>query len=132
MATNLTAIFGNEISVAAMPRQAERQYVGIPGVHGVLAMHMGSRGRAIIVTGKLRGAADASYETARANCQTKIDTIESYQWLGSDDYTFKGKTYYDVVFEYAQLLTDAEGKVFHWNSIGQVTVDFIWFLRELI
>jgi len=131
MATDLTAIFGTEIKVFCQPRQAARQYVGFPGVHGVVATHLGTRGRQLVISGRLR-AAGASYTAARANVQAIINSIESYLWAEAADYIFAGETHKNVVFDRVPLVPDSNGKVFHWTSEGWVTCDFICFARLLV
>jgi len=131
MATALTTIFGNEIKVYSQPRQADRQYVGFPGVHGLAAMHMGSRGSQLVITGTL-ASSGSGYNDARTNLQAVIDDIEEYLWAGAADYSFAGTTYYNVVFDKFQLTPDADGKAFHWTAEGYVTCSFVCFARILI
>ena len=130
MATALTLIFGNEIMVGNQPRIADRQYVGFPGAHGLAAMHMGSRGFQLFVSGKLRQGG-ASYAIARAACETAIAAIEQYLWLGAADYTHGNVTYYNMVFEDFRLVP-ARGKYFHFTSSGQVVCEFTCKMRGLI
>jgi len=130
MATALTTIFGTEIKVYEQPRTADRQYVGFPGVHGLLAMHMGTRGRQLVITGIL-ASSGANYNAARANLKAVINSIEPYLWASAADYSFKGTVYLAVVFDRFQLQPDSAGKVFHWTSEGWVTCDFICFARSL-
>ncbi len=131
MATALTAILGNEIKVGLRPRAADRQYVGFPGAHGLVAMHMGSRGFGLVVTGKLR-ATGASYSIARALLVAAIEAIGQYLWLGAADYSFAGTTYYNVVFEDFRLIPNSRGKYFYFTSTGQVVCEFTCRLRGLI
>ena len=131
MSVNLSTIFGSEINVVVQPRDTERSYAGFPGAHGLVGMHMGSRGYPIIITGRL-ASSGASYQAARGNLQVVIDGIENYLWVDAADYSFKGTTYYDVVFEKIQLVPDNAGKVFHFTSEGYVTVDFVCSLRALV
>ncbi len=132
MATALTAIFGNELKVVAQPRVAQRQYAGFPGAHGVAAMHMGSRGFAIIVSGKLRQTSGANYAAKRATLETTVVAIEQYLWLGAADYTYGNVTYYNVVFENFLLQPVGQGKYYYQNSEGQVVCDFVCRGRGLI
>jgi len=132
MATALTAILGNEIKVGLQPRAAERQYVGFPGGHGLVAMHMGSRGWGIIVTGRLRANVGGAYAAGRAALVTAIQAIEQYQWLGAADYTYAGTTYYNVVFENIRIVSGTDGKQFHFTSTGDVVCDFVCRLRGLV
>ena len=131
MATDLTTIFGSEIKVAAQPRRAEKQYAGFPGAHGLVGMDLGTRGRRMTVTGRLR-ASGSDYDDARGNLQTTIDTIEAYLWAEAADYTFKGETYNNVVFDKLELLVDNKGTVFHLTSDGKVTVDFVCLMTILL
>ena len=131
MATSFYSIFGNEIKVTAQPRQADRQYVGLPGVNGVIAMHFGTRGRRITVTGRL-AATGASYSTARTSLQATIDTIEAYYSAAAAAYSHEGTTYNNVIFEKFELITPADGKTFRCTVDGYVICDFICYLRDLI
>jgi hypothetical protein len=133
MATDLTTIFGNEIKVGAQPRDIDRQYAGLAGAHGLLAMHMGTRGRRIVVTGTL-ASSGVDYAAARANLQDVIDGIEAYTYPGvaAADYSFFGETYNNVVFDRFQLVPDSDGRFFHWTSSGYATCSFICLLRQLI
>lgn len=131
MTIDLTTIFGNEIKVYAQPRQADRQYVGLPGAHGLLSMDMGTRGRQLVITGKL-AATGNDYADARTNLQAIIDDIESYLWATAADYSFAGTTYEYVVYDKFQLVPDSGGKVFYWTADGYVVADFICYARSLI
>ena len=131
MATSLTTIFGSEIKVYAQPRNADRQYVGFAGADGLVSMLMGTRGRQIVVTGRL-AASGANYNAARTSLQAVIDGIESYLSIEAADYSFAGTTYSDVVFDRFQLVPDNSGKVFHWTAAGYVIADFVCFMRSLI
>lgn len=133
MAIDLTTIFGTEIKVGAQPRDIDRQYVGLAGAHGLLSMHMGTRGRPIIISGVL-ASTGVSYAAARANLQAVIDGIEAYTYpsVAAADYSFMGETYSNVVFDKFQLVPDGRGTFFHFTSAGYVTCDFICFLRQLI
>ena len=128
---DLTYIFGDEIRVFAQPRQIDRQYVGLPGSHGLLSMHMGSRGKQIIVAGTIYGSGN-DYAYARAVCQAWLDWIELYLYADAADYTFMDDTYYNVVFDKVELLPDSQGKAFHYTAEGYVTANFIAYLRQLI
>jgi len=131
MATDLTTIFGNEINVVAQPRQAARQYTGFAGAHGVIGMLLGSHGYQIIISGTL-AATGSSYNAARSTLQGIINDIEAYQWAPYDNYSFKGTTYYYIVFDALRLITDGSGKTFHLTSDGYVTCKFVCYARALI
>jgi len=131
MAVDLINIFGTEIKVVAQPRRAKRQLVGFAGSHGMTSMNMGTRGRLVTVTGRIVGTG-ASYWAARANAQAAIDAIEAYQWIDGGTYTFNSQTFPYVVFEKFELLTDGEGKAFHYTSEGYVIVNFVAILRSLL
>lgn len=135
MATAFTTIFGNEIIVSAQPRRAQKQRTGFPGAHGLVGMHMGTRGRPLVVTGRLR-ATGTDYSNARSKLQTTIETsieaIEAYLWADAADYTFKDDTYKNVEFDSFRLVPDSRGKIFHFNSVGEVFVDFVCLLTILI
>jgi len=131
MAVDLTTIFGSEIKVSVQPRRAEKQYTGFPGAHGLVSMDLGTRGRQMVVTGRLRASGN-DYSDARSNLQAKIDDIEEYLWADVSDYTFKGQTYSNVIFDKFELMPNSRGKTFHWTSEGYVTADFVCFLTILI
>ena len=134
MATDLTTIFGNEIRVGAQPRDFDRQYAALAGAHGLLSMHMGTRGRRVFISGTL-ASSGAGYAAARANLQEVIDAIEqTYTWPGvaAADYSFMGETYYSAVFDMFELTPDNKGMFFHWTNEGYVTCDFVCLLRQLI
>jgi len=124
MAEDLNNIFGIETQVYLQPRNIERQYVGFPGGHGVVAMHLGTRGRRLVITGTIRAA-------TRALCQTAVEAIEPYLWANGADYTYKGGYYYGIVFDHFQLLPDYEGKVFHFTA-GSVFCRFVCYGRSLV
>ena len=131
MATAFTTIFGDEIIVSAQPRRAQKQRTGFPGAHGLVGMHMGTRGRPMVITGRLRETG-TDYSDARSTLQTTINDIEEYLLADAADYTFKGETYSNVEFDKLQLVPDSKGKIFHFNSVGEVFVDFICLLTILI
>jgi len=130
MAVDLTTIFGNEINVYHQPRHVERQYAGFVGAHGLIAMHLGTRGRRFVVTGTLRATA-GSYAAARVLLQVAIDTIEPYLWSDAADYSFCGVTLIMVVWDKFELVPDSDGKVFHWASPGWCTCKFVANGRSL-
>ena len=130
MSTALTNIFGVEIKVVAQPRQLDRQYVGFAGAGGVTSMNLGTRGRQLIVSGRLR-ASGGSYSAARGNLQDKIDDIEAYLTAEAAGYTYEGETYKNVVFDRLTLV-ERQGRYIHYTSAGEATADFVCFLRQLI
>ena len=131
MAIALTAIFGSNINVYVQPRMVERQYVGFTGAHGLLAMHLGTRGRQVVVSGTLRAYSVVNYAAARVLLQAAIDTIEPYLWSDAADYSFYGVTYPMVVWDKFHLVPDSEGKVFHWAIPGWATCKFTAHGRSL-
>lgn len=131
MATALTDIFGSEINVYAQPRQSERQYVGFPGAHGVVSLHLGTRGRQLVISGILR-ATGANYNVARATLQAAIDSIESYLLAYPADYSFAGTVFAMTVFDKFQLAPDSKGKVFRLTREGWVTCNFTMYARTLV
>lgn len=128
---DLATIFGSAIKVGVQPRQSERQYAGFPGAHGVTTMAMGTRGRQLVITGTFYQNGE-NYAAARAALQTAIDAIEAYLYAAAADYTYGGQTYYNVVFDKLSLVPDQQGKFFHWNAGGYVTVKFVCYGRCLI
>lgn len=124
MAEDLNNIFGSEIKVGLQPRQADRQYAGFPGAHGVVSTHLGTRGRQLVITGTIRAA-------ARVACQAAIDAIEPYLWADAADYTYKGEGYPNIVFDRFRLVPDYQGKVFHFTA-GSVFCHFVCYGRSLV
>ena len=129
-AVNLANIFGNEINAVAQPRQADIQYNGIPGANGLLRMHLGTRGRPIIVTGRLR-AYDTDYDDARAELQDIIDAIEARCYLGVApiDVSWMGVTYQYVVFDKFEIIGERN---FGYTAGGYCVCNFRCVLRELV
>jgi len=125
MAIALTVIFGSEINVTPQPRQVERQYAGFAGAEGVTAMHMGSRGYQLVISGRLRAA-------TRAPLQAGIDAINSYCWSAAGDYSHGGITYSWVVFDKMEISRDGRGKGFHLLGSGWVTCEFTMYARALV
>ncbi len=130
-ATSLNTVFGNEIRVQITPRQMDREYHGIPGVNGVLSMANGTRGRRIIVTGRLRYYG-ANYATARNSLQATIDTLEAMQSLPAASYTYGSQTFNNVIFEKIQVIPDSSGKSIFYTRDGYAVCDFIANLYQLI
>ena len=131
MAIDLTTVFGSEINVVVQPRDLARQYSAFPGAHGVTAMHLGSRGRRIRVTGRI-ACSGVSYDAARTACQVAIDSIEAYLWAPAADYNLGSCIYYAVVWDRFVLVERDRGKVFHYCSPGVVVADFVCEGRTLI
>ncbi len=131
MATNLTSIFGYEIVVAPQPRLHDRQYSGFPGAHGLAGMNMGSRGRVVVISGRLAYTGD-DYTAARTALQAEINTLDSYMNNGSAAYSFEGETYSNLVFEKIELKPGRHGKVFHYTADGYVFADFVCLARDLL
>ena len=133
MAVDLTTIFGTAIKVYAQPRNIDRSYVGLAGSQGVLSMHLGTRGRQLVITGRM-GSYGANYTIARANLQAVIDSIETWLYPGvaAADFSFFGYTYYNCVFDQFRLIPAAGGKVFQYTAERYAVVDFVAYLREQI
>ena len=123
MAVALTTIFGSNICVYQQPVRSVRQYTGFPGAHGLAGMHLGTRGRQLVVSGHL-AVNGASYSVARAAMQTAVDAIEAFLLADPADYSFAGVTYYAVVFDKFELAPDGSGKVFHWATGNRVICRF--------
>jgi len=133
MSVDLTYIFGSEITSHCKPRTPQRQFTGYPGTHGVTAMLMGSRGRPLVTTGRLR-AYGLTYAAARAALQGWIADIEAYQFLDAATYTYQNWTYYNVIFERFDLIPDRRGKVFHQTVVAgwiYLYCDFVCIGRTL-
>jgi len=126
----LSSIFGSDINVAAQPRDVERQFAGFPGAAGVTAMHLGTRGRSIVVSGRIR-TSGATYALARAGCEAAVSAIEAYCSAAAADYTHLGAVYYSLVWGPFRLVPDSAGCVFHWVAGGYVTCRFLMYGRQL-
>jgi len=131
MATNLTAIFGNEIKVRFEPRKPVRQITGYAGAHGATAMLMGSTGYPVIVTGTLRTATGLTYAAARAAMIALIEAVESWAWAPEQTFTYGSETYQYVVFDRLTLL-DSDGKAFRYTTEGCCIVNFVCRFRSLL
>ena len=130
MATDLTTIFGTAINVNLQPVIIERQYDSFPGAHGLTAMHLGSRGYPLTITGTI-AVSGTTYAQARANMCTAISAIQQYLFYGIADYSFYYDVYYNVLFDNFVLLPDGEGKLFYWTPSG-LLCRFIMYARCLI
>ena len=123
MATALTVIFGTNINVYQQPVLSVRQYSGFPGAHGLAGMHLGTRGRPLVISGHL-AVTGANYNVARAAMRTAIDAIEAWTLIDPADYSFATEIYYAVVFDRFELVPDGNGKVFHWAAGNRLICQF--------
>ena len=132
MATDLTTIFGSEIIVNPQSKEIDREFSGFAGSDGLTSMYLGSRGSTIIIRGIVRGTG-ANYDVARADAVSKMDAIEIYQVMAAADYAFKNDIYSSVVWYKIEKIPDPQtGKVFLFNSKGEVIVNFLAYGRSLI
>ncbi|HBG77805.1 MAG TPA: hypothetical protein DDW84_02995 [Phycisphaerales bacterium] len=131
MATDLTSIFCDEITVSRGAYQVDRQYSGFAGCDGLTAMNLGGRGKPIIVRGRLRASA-GSYSSGRAAASALLNALESNSYLAAADYTFNGETFEQVVWERIEPVANQSGKSYHLTSAGEVIIDFIALGRTLI
>jgi len=131
MSFSLVTIFGPEIKVYSTALIVDRQYTGFPGANGLTAMWLGTRGRHVIITGRLRGTG-STYALARAAVAAGIANIETWLNWGADTYTFFYEVYYNLILEKFDIVPDGQGKAFHLNANGSVTVDFVVTGRQLI
>jgi len=130
MATDITSIFGSEIMVAAQNSQADRQFSGFAGAHGMTSMLLGSRGYPIVVKGIIRGTG-SSYQDARNSADDTFQTVEDLLFAAADEYSFQGRTYADVVWSKIEKIPDSRGSVYHYTSAGDIIVSFIATGRAL-
>ena len=129
---DLITIYGPEISVSHDTRKPVRQYSGFAGAHGTTAMHLGSRGYPIMITGTLRVENVAGYHMARNSMEALILAIEQYNWAGVDTYSFKGSWFTNVLFDDAfKPIKDANGKMFYLAG-GYLICRFTARLRGLL
>jgi len=131
MAIALTAIFGSAIKVYSTALQFDHQETGYPGAHGITDMNLGSRGRHLFVRGTLK-AAGGTYAKNRGAVSTAIAAIETWLWSPANTFTFFNDVYYNVIFIKFEPIPDNEGKLFHLNSNGSVSVEFLATGRQLI
>jgi hypothetical protein len=130
MSYNIADIFGTCITGYAKTVDIDRQYAGLPGANGILSMHLGTRGRQIVVTGRLYTAGN-TYALARAAMVIAIGAIEVWLFPGVPpvDLTYFNEIYYNCVMDEFRLIPDGRGKLYHIVA-GGVAVDFISFWRE--
>ena len=121
---SLNSIFGDEINVHDGHRQADREFTGYAGNHGLTSMLLGSRGKDIIVRGTVRGSG-GNYGSARNDAADKMAEIEAAQWLDEDDYTFFNDTYKSVVWNKVEKIPNDKGQVYFQSSSGEVLVNFV-------
>lgn len=130
MATDLTGIFGSEITVFANNRQVDKQHSGNAGSNSLTSMHLGGRGYDFVVRGTLRAAGN-TYDTARAALVDILDnTIEPLLWAEVDDYEFRGETFSYIDWLKIDLIPDGQGVVYHYTG-ADMLVNFIAFGRSL-
>jgi hypothetical protein len=130
MSIAISSIFGTCIRTVVQPANIDRQYAGLPGANGVLSMHLGSRGRQLVVRGSLY-TTGATYALARAAMFIYLSAIET--WLSPDTLavalTYFNEIYLDCVMDRFEIIPDGEGKTFHWTRSG-MRVDFIAYWRS--
>lgn len=131
MATDLTTIFGSEIKVFAQNRQADRQFSGFAGCHGMTSMLLGSRGYNIVVRGIACGTGD-NYSAARDNVVAKFAAMEESFFDEAADYEFFGETFNNVVWNRVEKIPDKNGMVYLYTAEGNVIVNFVAYGRALI
>ena len=131
MAVALTTIFGSEIRVAYQPIEVDRQFSGFPGGHGLVGMHLGSRGHRLTIQGTI-AVSGADYPTARAGLRAALDVIETYLSADPADYSFGNEVFYAVVFGPLQLIADSKGKTIHWLKGNYAGCEFICHARCML
>jgi len=131
MSTALITLFGSEITARAQRREADREFNGFAGAHGLTSMLLGSRGKDVIVKGVIRGTGN-TYDLARADAIDSFDSMETWLFAPADDYTFHGDTYESVVWNKITMVPDAAGKMFRQTSSGNVIVEFVAYGRSLV
>ena len=128
---DLNTIFGSAITVTPQPPDWDKSYTGFAGAHGLVAMDHGSRGRNIVVTGRLE-AEGASYAAARTALLSSINTISAYRNNSAATMTYKGETYNYVIFTpFLTLRRDGSGKAVRWDG-SKCFCFFECVLRQLI
>lgn len=132
MSTNLTSIFGNEITVSCGAYQVDKQYSAFAGCDGLTAMNLGGRGKTIIVRGRLRSGTVSSYADGRFDVSLAFEVLQAILHLPADDYEFQGETFEQVVWEKIEPVVNQNGKSYHQTSAGEVIMDFIAYGRTLI
>lgn len=127
--TNLTEIFGTEIIVNDGHRQADRQFSGFAGAHGLTDMYLGSRGKEIVVMGTVRGIGE-TYAAARTDAASQLIAIEDCQELPAANYVFQGQTFTNVVWIDLKKIP-LKDAAYLFSSAGEVIVRFIATGRSL-
>lgn len=130
MATLLTSVFGNHISVAAQPRTMAVQLSAYPGAHGITGMRMGTRGRAVTVAGRLY-ATGLTYPLARAAMDSLVAAIEAYYTVDPADYEHLGSLYSSLYLETFTLVPGGDGKLYHLSG-GYLYADFVAVMRGMV
>ncbi|HBG77668.1 MAG TPA: hypothetical protein DDW84_02300 [Phycisphaerales bacterium] len=131
MATDLTELWGNEITVSCGAYQVDRQYSGFAGCDGLTGMNLGGRGNPVIVRSRYR-ASGADYSTARGLASAVLQLLKDNLYLPADDYEFNGETFEQVVWERIEPIANQSGKSYHLTSASEVIIDFIALGRTLI
>jgi hypothetical protein len=132
MSTNLTSIFGDEITVSCGAYQVDRQYSGFAGADGLASINLGGRGKPIIVRGRLRSGTVSSYADGRFDVSLALEMLQANAYLPADDYEFQGETFEQVAWEKIEPVVNQSGKSYHLTSTGEVIMDFIAYGRTLI
>jgi len=131
MAT-FTSIYGDEISVWADTRKNLRQYSAFAGAIGLTAMSMGTRGRPIVISGRIRVAIATNYDAARTAMDAAIAVIEAYGLASAATYTFRGSTYNNCVCDDPfRVIPNGTGKAYYVAG-GYLICLFQAIWRELI
>lgn len=128
MATNITDIFGTEITVSAAQGQSERSFSSYPGAHGVTSMYMGRRGWRLVIRGRIRSPI-TNYNAARTYIQNLINTIETWDGAAEQDLTYRGWTYRNAIMlplpRGFRLAPGPDGKEIRWTADGGCIADFV-------
>jgi len=115
MATDLATIYGTEFSLLPQPQTHERSQASYPGGDGLTSLYSGKRGLPMVVTGRL-WYTNSTYNTARAALEAMIDEINAYQSEEPADYTYRGTTYYNVVFGPLRLIPAGNRRLYSWDG----------------
>lgn len=97
MATDITTIFGTDITVSVPKLITERSFTGFVGANGVTSMHLGNRGMLLVIRGTLYAQNYGSYQLNRIALQNVIAAIEALADDAEIDLSYKGWTYYNCV-----------------------------------
>jgi hypothetical protein len=130
----IETVFGSEIKVFPQPRTNQVSYSGFAGAHGMTGIMHGSRGYPVVVVGTLRSSTGLTYNAALADIITRMEALESWQYVGDQAWTYRTLTFLYARVESVRMLPlpGADGKVMGYTTAGQGFAHVIAVLRSLL